>query len=321
MPRVAAFLFTSFQPSAPCDQASSFAQDVWTDYAHGCGANVAVERSNYKGNRLVAGPTKLKLTPDWSPDGGDWEGTGQKGGSWRLRVKVQGKREYVHKLAAYAWNAGDTSGQEWPEWKKTHEGDHLAFLLDGVLVTRPEWVIAGWVEGIVKKEHERRKVRLAQVRARLRKVRVQKGPRVQKALEKKKKPLPAPKKKLPAGSRRRATAASAEAVFGGVLGDGFPSHGFNTLLDTLALPPGQRRKVLKGSRVLWSLGHSKKRRLDSRLLPFWPAAPSSDTSDSESEKTAEMVVVPPCRMDAREALLAECLMSEGLLSEEGLLSL
>ena len=278
-----------------------------------------VERSTYRGNRLVAGPTELTLTPDWSPDGGDWEG-GQEAGSWRLRVKVQGTREYVHKIAAFAWNAGNTSGQKWPEWKKTHEGDHLAFLLDGVLVTRPEWVIAGWVEGIVKKEHERRKARLAQVRARLRKVRVQKGPRVKKALEKKKKPLPAPKKKQQAGSRRRATArtaASAEAVFGGVLGD-FPNHGFNAHLDALALPPGQRQQVLEGSRVLWSLGHSKKHRLDSRLLPFWPEASSSDTSDSESEK---VVVVPPNRMDAREALLAECLMSEGLLSEEGLLSL
>jgi len=131
-----------------------------------CGTDVHVRRENWHGTRLVR-MKRLFPFPDWCPQGQHGDGGA---GCWRLRVYMGGaSAEYLHKAAAFAWGyvpqrAGDAG--EWAEFKAAYEGDHLPFLdRDGRLATRPEWVVAGWIEATDPAKHRRRDAQLRQARA------------------------------------------------------------------------------------------------------------------------------------------------------------
>jgi hypothetical protein len=137
---------------------------VWdSKFEYGCGTDLELRRENWHGDRKVS-EKPCKPFPDWSPaSDGDPE---SEAGTWRLRVKIQGRDEYVHKVAAFCWHRRRVPpGLDWPAFRDGYEGDHLPFVdAAGQLQTRPEWVVAGWVEAVPKAVHRQRTTQLAAAR-------------------------------------------------------------------------------------------------------------------------------------------------------------
>jgi len=122
------------------------------DYDHGCGTDVALRRCCWHGPRL-AKTKKLKPCVDCS------------NGAYRLRTKINGKRVYWHKLAAWAWHRSRyASAVAFSDFTYADgwEGDHLP---DARLNTTPEHVLAGHVEAVPYDVHVARNRFLADARA------------------------------------------------------------------------------------------------------------------------------------------------------------
>ena len=83
--------------------------------------------------------------------------------SWRLRVTVAGRSEYLSSVVAYAFSPH--GAKSWRDFKrKGLEGDHLPC---ADLVERPGTAFAGWVAAVTRAEHVRRTKARRQARAAL----------------------------------------------------------------------------------------------------------------------------------------------------------
>jgi len=125
--------------------------DAKENYGHGCKANVEVWKQTFRSG-VLAKETKVAISASASPP------------CYRLRVQVDDRREYLHKIIAYAYHRDKFAGscKSWKQFKERYEGDHLP---DRGLRTAPGWCIAGWVEAVTKVEHARRTRQLAHARA------------------------------------------------------------------------------------------------------------------------------------------------------------
>lgn len=109
----------------------------------GTRADVAVLKLHFEDDVLVR-REPLSLCPDLSS------------GAYRLRVMILGRREYLHRIVAYAFHRAQYAGavRDFADFKSQgFQGDHLC---DRRLREVPEWCYAGWIEAVPASVHRER---------------------------------------------------------------------------------------------------------------------------------------------------------------------
>ena len=128
-----------------------------------CATDSAVYKHETVDGEPVGEPSYCPLKVDPSRDG-------QK----RFRVWVDGEWLYLHQVLAFAFHRDWVCPHilDFQTFRKKFQGDHLAWVKTGELEvpTQPELCLAGWIQAVSKKEHDRRTGLLKCARAVLRQV-------------------------------------------------------------------------------------------------------------------------------------------------------